>query len=223
MGCGQSVGLKLACDLMRHLPPCHVNVERRGARRDVTVAPTLCVAVVSAFARRTGADADAGREVSASASVAATPALMVAVASTAAITMRALACVPHRRKRDAPVGGVWAPAVAASGGRVRVRGDMRLPYLYDRSMTIMELDYGIPSEDDLARLVGAATPHFALQIRDRVVAYRAALPEGHPRAAELDAQIARLERLAIDGAGGPTDEADLPPRPSLELRGRDRA
>ena len=38
-------------------------------------------------------------------------------------------------------------------------------------MTIMEHDYGIPSEDELARLVGAATPHFALQIRDRVVAY----------------------------------------------------
>ena len=95
--------------------------------------------------------------------------------------------------------------------------------MYDRGMTILEHDYGIPSEDELARLVGAATPHFALQIRDRVVAYRAQLPDGHPRIPELDAQIARLERLAIDGAGGPLDEADLPPRPSLELRGRDRA
>ena len=56
----------------------------------------------------------------------------------------------------------------------------------------MEHDYGVPSEDELARLVGAATPHFALQIRDRVVAYRDALPEGHERRAELDAQIARL-------------------------------
>ena len=90
-------------------------------------------------------------------------------------------------------------------------------------MTILEHDYGIPSDDELARLVGAATPHFALQIRDRVRAYRAALPEGHSRIPEMDAQIARLERLAIDGAGGPTDEADLPPRPSLELRGRGRS
>ncbi len=94
--------------------------------------------------------------------------------------------------------------------------------MYDRGMTIMEHDYGVPSEDDLARLVGAATPHFALQIRDRVVAYRDALPAGHERRSEMDAQIARLERLAVDGAGGPHDVADLPPRPSLELRGRGR-
>ena len=89
-------------------------------------------------------------------------------------------------------------------------------------MTILEHDYGIPSEDELARLVGAATPHFALQIRDRVAAYRDALPEGHPRVVEMDAQIGRLERLAVEGAGGPHDVADLPPRPSLELRGRGR-
>lgn len=95
--------------------------------------------------------------------------------------------------------------------------------LYDRGMTIMEHDYGIPSEDELARLVGAATPHFALQIRDRVVAYRDALPTGHARRAELDAQVMRLERLAVDGAGGPDDAADLPPRPSLALRGRGRS
>lgn len=94
--------------------------------------------------------------------------------------------------------------------------------MYDRSMTILEHDYGIPSEDELARLVGAATPHFALQIRDRVLAYRDALPPDHPRRAEMDAQVLRLERLAVDGAGGPTDEADLPARPSLELRGRGR-
>lgn len=94
--------------------------------------------------------------------------------------------------------------------------------MYDRGMTILEHDYGIPSEDELARLVGAATPHFALQIRDRVVAYRDALPHGHARIAEMDAQIARLERLAVEGAGGPHDVADLPPRPSLELRGRGR-
>ena len=94
--------------------------------------------------------------------------------------------------------------------------------MYDRAMTIMEHDYGVPSEDELARLVGAATPHFALQIRDRVVAYRDALPAGHERRSEMDEQIARLERLAVDGAGGPHDVADLPPRPSLELRGRGR-
>lgn len=83
-------------------------------------------------------------------------------------------------------------------------------------MTIMEHDYGIPTEDELARLVGAATPHFALQIRDRVLSYVDALPEGHPRAAGLRAEVARLERLAVNGASGPHGEADLPARPSLE-------
>jgi glutamyl/glutaminyl-tRNA synthetase len=63
-------------------------------------------------------------------------------------------------------------------------------------MTILEVDYGIPSEDELARLVGAATPHFALQIRDRVRAYADALPEDHPRRPGIEAQIARLEALA---------------------------
>ena len=84
-------------------------------------------------------------------------------------------------------------------------------------MTILELDYGIPSEDELARLVGAATPHFALQIRDRVRAYGAELPDGHPRMPEIVAQVVRLQALAIDGQGGPAGEADLPARPSLEV------
>jgi hypothetical protein len=86
-------------------------------------------------------------------------------------------------------------------------------------MTIIELDYGVPSEDDLMRLVGAATPHFALQIRDRVVAFIGSLPEDDARLPALRAEVARLERLAVDGQGGPHDNADLPPSTSLELRG----
>ena len=85
------------------------------------------------------------------------------------------------------------------------------------SMTILEVDYGIPSEDELARLVGAATPHFALQIRDRVRAYADALPEDHPRRPGIEAQIARLEVLAVDGQCGPAGDIDLPPRPSLDV------
>jgi len=86
-------------------------------------------------------------------------------------------------------------------------------------MTIMEHDYGVPSDDDLMRLVGAATPHFALQIRDRVMAFIGALPADDPRLPALRAEVARLERLAIEGQGGPHDNADLPPSASLELRG----
>ena len=84
-------------------------------------------------------------------------------------------------------------------------------------MTILEVNYGIPSDDELARLVGAATPHFALQIRDRVRAYADALPEDHPRRPGIEAQIARLEVLAVDGQCGPAGDIDLPPRPSLDV------
>ncbi len=82
-------------------------------------------------------------------------------------------------------------------------------------MTILLLDYGIPSEDDLDRLMGAATPHFALQIRDRVRAYADALPEEHPRRIMLAAQVTRLETLAIDRECGPAGDIDLPPCSSL--------
>jgi len=86
-----------------------------------------------------------------------------------------------------------------------------------RPMTILELDYGIPSEDELARLMGAATPHFALQIRDRVRAYADALPEEHPRRIMLAAQVTRLEALAVDGERGPAGDIDLPPCRSLDV------
>lgn len=87
-------------------------------------------------------------------------------------------------------------------------------------MSVSQHDYGIPSEDELAALVGAATPHFAFQIRDRVAAYAAALPADHPRRAELDGHLARLDRLGFGGETGQVDEPDLTPRVSLPaLRG----
>jgi hypothetical protein len=82
-------------------------------------------------------------------------------------------------------------------------------------MSVAEHVYDIPSDDELAQLVGAATPHFALQIRDRVAQLAAALPPDHPRQPELRAHIERLEWLAIHGEHGPGKTFDLPPRPSL--------
>ncbi len=84
-------------------------------------------------------------------------------------------------------------------------------------MTVREHIYPIPNEAELDQMVGAATPHFALQIRERVAAYLAALPEEHPRRPELEAQLVRLERLASDGEAGRAGQAELPARPSLEL------
>jgi hypothetical protein len=80
---------------------------------------------------------------------------------------------------------------------------------------ISEHDYGIPDEDELAQLVGAATPHFAFQIHSRVQGYARALPPDHPRQAELRRHLARLERLGFEGQDGGADALDLPPLPSL--------
>lgn len=75
--------------------------------------------------------------------------------------------------------------------------------------------YDIPDEEELARLVGAATPHFALQARDRVAAALARLPETHPRRPEITRQIARLEHIAVAGEDGGEAEPDLPAADSL--------
>jgi len=75
--------------------------------------------------------------------------------------------------------------------------------------------HDIPSEDELAQLVGAATPHFAFQIRDRVAQYAAALPPDHSRQAELAAHIERLDRLGYQGETGAVSAPDLPPRASV--------
>ena len=85
-------------------------------------------------------------------------------------------------------------------------------------MSVVEHQYPIPSEDELLQAVGAATPHFALQIRDRVAQYAASLPPDHPRQPELAAHIENLERLAIMGEHGDEHPPDLPERPSLTPR-----
>jgi hypothetical protein len=83
-------------------------------------------------------------------------------------------------------------------------------------VTVLEHIYGIPSEDELAMLVGAAVPHFAPQIRARVAEYAASLPADHARQPELARHLARLDELADDGQHG-SGPVDLPPRASLTL------
>lgn len=82
-------------------------------------------------------------------------------------------------------------------------------------MTVREHVYDVPSDEELAQLVGAATPHFALQIRDRVASLMQRLPVGDARRATLQAHIARLEHLASDGEDGGQTRPNLPARPSL--------
>jgi hypothetical protein len=86
-------------------------------------------------------------------------------------------------------------------------------------VTVAEHVYDVPNDDELARLIGAATPHFALQIRDRVAKLAAALPPDHPRQPALREHIARLERLAFHGETAMPEQRDLPARPSLVPQG----
>ena len=50
--------------------------------------------------------------------------------------------------------------------------------------------------EDIRALTGAVTPHFALQVRNRVRRLIAGLPEGDPARALGEREIARLEDLA---------------------------
>ena len=50
--------------------------------------------------------------------------------------------------------------------------------------------------DDIRALAGPATPHFALQIRNRIERLVAGLPSGHPARVEGERQVERLTELA---------------------------
>jgi hypothetical protein len=50
--------------------------------------------------------------------------------------------------------------------------------------------------EDIRTLAGPSTPHFALQIRNRIRRLIEPLPEDHPARVEGGRQIARLEELA---------------------------
>ena len=50
--------------------------------------------------------------------------------------------------------------------------------------------------EDIRALAGASTPHFALQVRNRVRRLIEPLPPGHPARTEGERKIAELEDLA---------------------------
>jgi len=55
------------------------------------------------------------------------------------------------------------------------------------------------SVDDVRQLMGASTPHFALQLRNRIRTLIAGLPEDDPARRLGEVEIARLERLGVTG------------------------
>ena len=50
--------------------------------------------------------------------------------------------------------------------------------------------------EDIRALAGPVTPHFSLQIRNRIRRLIEPLPAGHPARLEGERQIARLEELS---------------------------
>ena len=52
---------------------------------------------------------------------------------------------------------------------------------------------------DVRQLMGASTPHFALQLRNRISKLIRGLPADHPARIEGEREIARLTRLGYDG------------------------
>ena len=70
--------------------------------------------------------------------------------------------------------------------------------------------------DDVRQLMGASTPHFALQLRNRIRTLIRNLPAGHPARVEGEREIARLDRIAFDGeVRGHPAEPGLPPLRSV--------
>jgi hypothetical protein len=72
--------------------------------------------------------------------------------------------------------------------------------------------------EDVQVLMGASTPHFALQLRGRIRALIRDLPADHPARIEGEREIERLDQLAFAGEvrGHPAEDG-LTPLPSLEL------
>ncbi|MDO8187184.1 hypothetical protein Q5424_09520 [Conexibacter sp. JD483] len=53
--------------------------------------------------------------------------------------------------------------------------------------------------DDVRQLMGASTPHFAGQLRERIARLIRGLPADHPARVEGERELARLETIAFHG------------------------
>ena len=64
--------------------------------------------------------------------------------------------------------------------------------------------------EDIRALAGASTPHFSLQVRNRILRLVAPLPEGDPARVEGERKAAELARLA-DNSGEPRGGIGIEP------------
>ena len=73
---------------------------------------------------------------------------------------------------------------------------------------------------DVRQLMGASTPHFALQLRNRIAKLIRGLPADHPARIEGEREIARLQQLGFDGElRGLAAEPSLQTLPSVTGQG----
>jgi hypothetical protein len=77
-----------------------------------------------------------------------------------------------------------------------------------------------PTVEDVRQLMGASTPHFALQLRNRIRRLIERLPEGHAARVEGEREIARLDEVALGSEQRGTAPDPLPGLPSEAIRGR---
>ena len=72
-----------------------------------------------------------------------------------------------------------------------------------------------PTIEDLRQLMGASTPHFALQLRNRIRNLISGLPVDHPIRREGEREIERLDRIAVEGEHRGTQSEGLIEMPSI--------
>ena len=66
-----------------------------------------------------------------------------------------------------------------------------------------------PTVEDVRQLMGASTPHFALQLRNRIRTLVAGLAPDHPARVEGEREIARLDQIALGSERrGPIQERE---------------
>jgi hypothetical protein len=66
-----------------------------------------------------------------------------------------------------------------------------------------------PTVEDIRQLSGASTPHFALQLRNRIRTLISRLPDDHPARLEGEREIRRLDALALGSERrGPIQEGE---------------
>ena len=93
----------------------------------------------------------------------------------------------------------------------RRRGSVRLVSEFERA----DRAEREPTIEDLRQLMGASTPHFALQLRNRIRHLISRLPADHPVRREGEREIVRLDRIAFQGERRGSSVEDLGEMPSI--------